>query len=172
MTKVRKQLSLETIEAGLKDSDCDVRQAAMNACQGRDVPLTVIEAGLKDSDWSVRQAAMNACVKNGYPIPVIRTIEPPETVYKKCVGDVIVCATIPETAQVRGKKGSKCRASAAHITEIIGTFGGESVGISVWDKKTTYFVGDDVLIEDYDMSDEECSQGFHFFCTIEEAKKY
>jgi hypothetical protein len=37
----------------------------MNACQGRDVPLTVIEAGLKDSDCDVRQAAMNACVKTG-----------------------------------------------------------------------------------------------------------
>ncbi len=54
---------------GLKDSDCDVRQAAMNACQGRDVPLTVIEAWLKDSDWRVRQAAMNACQAGTYRSP-------------------------------------------------------------------------------------------------------
>lgn len=30
---MKKMLSLNTIELGLKDSDCDVRQAAMIACQ-------------------------------------------------------------------------------------------------------------------------------------------
>ncbi len=75
MTKARKQLSLEMIEAWLKDSDWRVRQAAMNACQGRDVPLTVIEAGLKDSDWRVRQAAMNACQGRDVPLTVIEAVE-------------------------------------------------------------------------------------------------
>ena len=42
----RKKLSIEVIEKGLKDEDCDVRQAAMNACQGKDVPLEVIEKSL------------------------------------------------------------------------------------------------------------------------------
>ena len=144
----------------------------MNACQGREVPLEIIQAWLKDSDWRVRQAAMNACQVNGIELPIIRTLEPPKTVYKKCVGDVIVCAEIPKDAQIRGAEGHKCRASKAIITQIFGTFGGESVGISVWDKKTMYFAGDEVEIDDFDMSDEECSQGFHFFCTIEEAQKY
>ena len=43
--------SVEVIEQGLKDEDCDVRAAAMNACQGREVPVEVIEQGLKDEDW-------------------------------------------------------------------------------------------------------------------------
>ena len=169
---MRKQLSIETIERGLKDSDCDVRAAAMNACQGKDIPLDVIERWLKDSDWRVRAAAMNACQENGIEIPIIRTFEPPIKVYKKCAGNVIVVAEIPADAQVRGKFGSKCRTNKAKIVDIIGDFAGEKVGISTWDRTTTYFVDDDVEIDNFDMSDEECSTGFHFFCTIEEAKRY
>ena len=45
---MRKELTLEVIERWLKDPDCDVRAAAMNACQGKDVPLEVIERWLKE----------------------------------------------------------------------------------------------------------------------------
>ena len=34
-----KELSIETIERWLKDTDWRVRAAAMTACQGKDVPL-------------------------------------------------------------------------------------------------------------------------------------
>ena len=144
----------------------------MNACAGKDVPLEVIERGLKDSDCDVRTAAMNACQKNGIPIPVIRTFEPPLRVYKKCIGDVIVVAEIPSDAQVRGKPGQKCRTNKAKIVEVVGDFCGEQVGISIHDRTTTYFVGDEVEIDNFDYSDEECSTGYHFFCTVEEAKAY
>ncbi len=168
----KKTLDIKTIERGLKDSDCDVRAAAMNACNGKDVPLEVIERGLKDSDWRVRAAAMNAYKAKGLDLPVVRTIEPPEHVYKKCVASVIVGAEIPKDAQVRGSYGHKCRANKAIIKEIIGDYCGEKVGISVYDRTTTYRVGDEVFVEDFDMSDEECSTGFHFFCTMEEAQRY
>lgn len=138
----------------------------------KDVPLEVIERWLKDGDFDVRQAAMNACEKNGIPIPVIRRINPPEFVYKKCVGGVIVVASIPEDAQIRGKYGKKCRANKTIIKDIIGDFCGEKIGISVHDRTTAYFVDDEVYVEDFDMSDEECSTGFHFFCTKEEAERY
>ena len=164
--------SLEVIEQGLKDDDCDVRAAAMNACQGREVPLEVIEQGLKDDSWRVRAAAMNACKVNNMPIPVIRTIEPPKLVYKKCVGGIIVVASIPQDAQVRGSIGHKCRASKAVIKEIIGDLCGERVGISKYDLRTLYYAGDEVEIDNFDFSNEECSTGFHFFCTIEEARNY
>ena len=134
--------------------------------------LEVIEKWLKDDDWRVRQAAMNACQKVGIPIPTIRTVEPPQKVYKKCVGGVIVVAEIPKDAQVRGKTTGKCRTNKAKIVDIIGDFAGEKVGISIWDKTTTYFIGDDVIIDDFNMSNEECSTGFHFFCTLEQAKEY
>ncbi len=115
---------------------------------------------------------MNACQENGIPVPINRTIEPPETVYKKCVGSVIVCATIPKDAHVRGDFGKKCRASSAVVTGMLGDFCGEKVGISNYDKKTTYYEGDKVFIPDFDPSNDECSTGFHFFCTMEEAQAY
>ena len=115
---------------------------------------------------------MNACQENGISIPIIRTIEPPEKVYKKCVGGVIVVASIPADAQVRGTLNGKCRTDKATITEVIGDFCGENVGISIWDKTTTYYAGDEIFVEDFDYSEEECSTGFHFFCTKELAKNY
>ena len=167
-----REVPLEVIERWLKDDDCDVRAAAMNACQGREVPLEVIEQGLKDDSWRVRAAAMNACKVNNMPIPVIRTIEPPKLVYKKCVGGIIVVASIPQDAQVRGSIGHKCRASKAVIKEIIGDLCGERVGISKYDLRTLYYAGDEVEIDNFDFSNEECSTGFYFFCTIEEARNY
>ncbi len=172
MGKHKKNIPLEVIKRGLKDSDWRVRAAAMNACAGKDVPLEVIERWLKDSDCDVRAAAMNACKSSGIEIPLIRVIEPPNRVYKKCVGDVIVVAEIPTDAQVRGGFGRKCRTNKAKIVEIIGDFCGEPVGISIYDRTTTYYAGDEVEIEDFDYSYEECSAGFHFFCSIEEARAY
>lgn len=134
--------------------------------------LEIIEKWLKDADWRVRQAAMNACKKAGIPIPTIRTIEPPQKVYKKCVGGVIVVAEIPKDAQIRGQITGKCRTNKAKIVDIIGDFAGEKVGVSIWDKTTTYFIGDDVVIDNFDMSGEECSAGFHFFCTLKQAEDY
>ena len=54
----KKELSVEIIKRGLKDEDWRVHQAAMNACNGRDVPIEIIERWLNDVDWRVRQAAM------------------------------------------------------------------------------------------------------------------
>ena len=197
-----KELPLDVIERWLKDENCDVRVAAMNACQGReDIPLNVIERGLKDENWYVRAAAMNACQGRGNipldvierwfkdedcyvraaamnacqgreDIPLLRAFEPPEKVYKKCLGGVIVVANIPKDAQVRGKNGKKCRANKAVITDIIGEFQGEKIGISIYDKTTMYKIGDVVEIEYFDISFAECSSGFHFFCTEEEARRY
>lgn len=76
-------------------------------------------------------------------------------------------------AEVRFCKSSgKCRANKAVIEEIIGDFCGEKVGISIHDRTTEYYVGDKVYVEDFDRSDEECSTGFHFFRTKEEAEAY
>ena len=158
----------ELIERGLNDDDWCVRVVALEACQGRDVPIEWIERGMTDKKWIVRAAAMNACKSNGIPVPVIRTFEPPEQVYKQCVGGVIVVAEIPKDAQVRGNLGRKCRADKAIIKQIIGS----EVGISLYDRNTSYHVGDVIEIDNFDYSDRECSTGFHFFCAREEAEWY
>lgn len=138
----------------------------------KEISLETIERWLHAGDWRVRAATMNACQANGLPVPIIRTIEPPKLVYKKCIDGIIVVASIPDGAQVRGSIGNKCRANKAIIKEVIGDLCGEKVGISKCDLKTLYFEGDEVEVEDFDFSDEECSTGFHFFCTREEAERY
>ena len=163
-------MPIEIIEQGLKDSSWGVRQAAMNACNGREVPIEIIKKWLKDSDSDVRQAAMNAC--NGREVLVKRTFNPPTRVYKKCWNGIIVVAEIPNDAYVRGQEGCKCRASKAKIVDILGDFGGEKIGVSQYDKETCYFIGDEVEIDNFDTSFEECSTGFHFFCTEREARDY
>ena len=109
---------------------------------------------------------------NNLPVPLKRTFEPPAVVYKKCLNNVIVCAEIPVDAQVRGEEGRKCRVDKAKIIDIIGDFYGEKVGVSTYDCSALYFIGDEIEIEDFDFSDAECSTGFHFFCTKEQAEKY
>ena len=167
-----KRITLEIVERWLKDDDWRVRTAAINACLGKNVPLEIIERWLKDDEWRVRAAAMKACKEKGIAIPIIRTFDPPAEAYKKCIGGVIVCATIPADAQVRGAVGQKCRSNKAVITKIIGDLHGEKVGISTWDNVTAYYEGDEVVVEDFDMGNKECSTGFHFFCSREEAESY
>jgi len=167
-----RDIPLEFIEKRLDDSNWYVRVAALKACEGKDVPLEFIEKGLNDVDWDVREAAMSVCRKNHIKIPVSRTFTPPKLVYKKCVSDVIVVAEIPQTAHIRGAKGMKSRASEAIIVDIRGDVQGEKVGISKYDLKTIYRVGDHIVIDDFDFSNQECAAGFHFFCTLKEAKKY
>ena len=169
--KSKRDVPLDVIERGLKDADWRVRQAAMNACQGRDVPLDVIERWLKDADCDVRQAAYVLAKERGMSV-CFRTFDPPALVYKKCEAGVIVVARIPEDAEVRGTPSGKCRANKAEIVEIIGDFCGEPVGISKYDGATWYYAGDIVEVEDFDYSNAECSTGFHFFCTKEQAERY
>ena len=120
----------------------------------------------------MRQAAVNIAKERGVEIPVYRSFEPPEKVYKKCEGGAIVVASIPKDAEVRGTPDGKCRASKAVILEVIGGFCGEPAGISLHDGTVWYYAGDEVEIEDFDQSDEECSAGYHFFCTKEQAEAY
>lgn len=167
-----RDVPLDMIERGIKDDDFDVRHAAMNACQGRDVPLEVIERWLKDDDWRVRYAAMKIAKDKDVEIPPYRTFEPPKQVYKKCLNDVIVVAEIPADAEVRGKIGQKCRSNKAKIVDVIGDFCGEKIGFSLLDRTVFYMVGDEIEVENFDYSDKECSQGFHFFCSQKEAENY
>lgn len=134
--------------------------------------IETIQRWLRDEDWRVRTAAMNACKRVGIDIPVIRTIEPPERVYKKCLCGVIVVAEIPSDAQIRGTLDGECRCDKAKIVDIIGDICGEKVGISLHNLTTQYFIGDEIVIDDFDYSNQKCSTGFHFFCTKEQAESY
>ena len=179
--KSTKQLTpekrLELAKLWIRDGDWRVRQAALELVKVcADIPATEVlelaKLGIRDGDSDVRQAALELYQAHEIEIPTIRTSEPPHTVYKKCLLGVIVCATIPDDAQVRGSEGAKCRTNKAAITKVIGDVCGEPVGISWHDKRTLYYEGDEIEIEDFDYSNTECSTGFHFFYTLQEAKNY
>lgn len=171
---MRRNIPAEAIINWAKDSDLDVRFVAMKACQSRtDVPAEVIIAGTKDLDLVVRKAAIQVCQsRTDVQLPALRTFEPPDRVWKKCLSGVLVCAAIPKDAEVRGAPGEKCRSSKAEILEVVGDVCGEPVGISAYDKNTFYYAGDKVRIQNFDFSDATCAPGFHFFCTREEAENY
>ena len=89
--------------------------------------------------------------------------------WKKCRDGVIVKLRIPEDAERSHAFGRKCRAQFADVLEVIGA----EVGISSYDKKTEYRVGERVTCgkwgEDWT---QECSGGIHFFITHLEAEVY
>lgn len=173
-----RDIPLDIIKQGLDDNDFGVRAAAMGICQDLSVPFDILKQWLADDKCNVRAAAAQYIKNNNINIDIksiyvpYRVIEPPKKVYKKCMGDVIVVATIPDDAEIRGGCCNKYRANKAKIIDIIGTFGGVKVGVSIYDKRTTYFVDDEVYVDNFDLFDNECSTGFHFFCDIEQAKNY
>lgn len=158
------------IEKGIMDTDCGVKEAALYACCGRSVPSSFLEIGLGYETHTVQEASIAAYKSNNIPLPIIRTIEPPELVYKKCRGGIIVAAHIPEDAQIRGDFRGMYRSNKAVIKDIIGDIHGEKVGISLHDCKTLYYAGQEVEIKDFDFSDFVYKTGFHFFTTLEEAQ--
>ncbi len=62
---------LVIIREWLEAKNCDIREAAMEACRGRYVPLDILLKGLKDKNWHVRVAALKACVGRDIPLDII-----------------------------------------------------------------------------------------------------
>ena len=86
--------------------------------------------------------------------------------WKRC-GAVIVKLLIPAEAKRSHAFGRKCRAEYADVLEVIG---GE-VGVSDYDHKTEYRVGQRVNPDRFDENwQEECAAGIHFFITEIEAR--
>lgn len=137
-----------------------------------DMPIPYVEIGEKliSKNANVRKLAATVCDKSVQR--TVRVVEPAGQVYKKCAGGVIVIATIPADAQIRGNSSQGYRANKATIVDVIGTFCGEPVGVSLYDHAITYRIGDEVEISDYDFCYESMSTGFHFFIEYERAKAF
>jgi hypothetical protein len=91
------------------------------------------------------------------------------TGWKKCRSGVIVKVEIPDGTRRSNSTGRKCRAERVKVIEIIG---GE-VGISLWDEKTEYRIGEIVECHEWDENRwNECSGGIHFFLTKIEAEVF
>lgn len=161
----------DKIAAMLHESDRFVQMAGLYAYNaGLSIPHKAISGKLIANDVEIRRLAFRVCDKN--QLAVRRVIEPPKHVYKKCAGDVVLVARIPEDAQIRGDAKYGYRADRAVIEDVHGDFCEERVGVSLHDHSVDYKIGQEVMICDYDLGYEPMSSGFHFFTDIYQAKAY
>ena len=200
----RGELTLDFVIHCLKNNDDRVKLAIAKACTDVEVPAETVFEWLNSHEYYRQLAAAYSCAKNPavatrflgimldarnndvrrvalevaatipHP-PHYSTITPPQKVYKKCLGDVIVVAKIPDNAIVYGELSGPCRANKAEIVGIKGSFYGESVGISVYDLTTTYRVGDKIEFNDDEFNKSKTpysGPGFYFFCDETLAKIY
>ena len=93
----------------------------------------------------------------------------PLTGYKKTKEGVVITAEIPKGAIVFCINGSKCRTNLAKITDMAG----KELLHSSYDPNFEYRLGQEIEIENFNlMYNVECTSGFHFFRTREEAENY
>src|SRR5208337_43927 len=89
--------------------------------------------------------------------------------WKKCKDGVLVKLVVGDTAKRSHATGRKCRAEHVKVLEVIGA----EVGISSYDNKTEYRVGQVVRCDKWDENRwAECGGGIHFFLTRIEAERF
>ena len=91
------------------------------------------------------------------------------TGWKKCVNNVLVRLIIGKKARRSSAAGRKCRAEYVKVAEVIGA----EVGISLYDNKTEYRVGQIVRCDKWNEDRwTECGGGIHFYLTRIEAENH
>lgn len=89
--------------------------------------------------------------------------------WKRCEDDVYVELEIPKGAVVFCINGKRCRTNKAKVLSVSNGY----MGRSLYDRKFTYEVGEEIEIEDFDlMYNVEFGSGIHFFKTRKEAEEY
>ena len=119
----------------------------------------------------LENARINKSTKFSEPESIRKGIilDKPMTGYKKTNEGVIITAKIPVGAVVYSINNSKCRTNIAKIVDM----GGEEILHSRFNVTFTYKKGQKIVIKDFDLNPSaECSTGFHFFRTREEAENY
>ena len=170
--KISDMLSTDFPNTYLEEAKWRAIMDALYVCDDCAMFKDILEKGLTRGELQVRLSAAEVNAKHHVFVPYKRTFEPPSKVYKKCCDGVIMVGEIPKDAEVRGVPGEKCRTNKIKITDICGNYFGESVGVSRYDMTKQYRVGDMVEVKNFDYSDEQCSTGYHFLCTYEEAKRF
>ena len=98
-----------------------------------------------------------------------KVLDEPLTGYKKTKEGVVITAEIPKGAIVFCINGSKCRTNLAKITDMAG----KELLHSSYDSNFEYRLGQEIEIKEFNlMYNVECTSGFHFFRTREEAESY
>lgn len=139
-------LSIEVLCSWLKSDNCDLRRAAILIGRYRQL------LGCKETAL----------------LELTRTFSVPKLVYQQTLTG-LVTARIPDDAIVVGSLDGICRSNKATIVEVESPL---SFGLSIYDETTTYSPGEEIVVDDFDLSDREGSTGFHFFCSEELARHY
>jgi hypothetical protein len=94
--------------------------------------------------------------------------------WKKLAGAAIAKLLIHSDAKRSNATGRKCRAERAEVLAITDKDGNPTLsGVSQYDSKFIYRVGETVSVPDFDPDRwSECSTGIHFFITRAEAEAY
>ncbi len=123
----------------------------------------------------IRAMATEICEKRGIALPLVRDFEPPALVYLRCADNVMVTASIPRSACVKGEPGKLCVANRAFIISVSGEFFYDRVGISPFRNNPEYRLNDYVEISNFDLCaspDRRTScDGFYFYCDKEDVSK-
>ena len=89
--------------------------------------------------------------------------------WKKCRNNVLVRLQVAEKSRRSNATGRKCRAEFVEVLEVIGA----EVGISLYDEKIEYRVGQVVKCDIWNEDRwTECGGGIHFYLTREEAEAH
>jgi hypothetical protein len=161
----------KSCDGWLKGTEKEKAVALYTLIDEPNVPYVIVNRALRDNHPLVHETALILAGMHNYPAH--REFEPGIPVYKKCIGNVVVLATIPPEAEVRGDPRMEGRANLASITEVKGDFFGEPVGISFYDAVTQYRKGGFIKVDNFDYSLEDCNTtGFHFFSTFKEARNF
>ena len=89
--------------------------------------------------------------------------------WKKCRDNVLVRLQVGEKSRRSNATGRKCRAEFVEVLEVIGA----EVGISLYDEKIEYRVGQVVKCDIWNEDRwTECGGGIHFYLTREEAEAH
>ncbi len=149
------------------------KAVAMNVLKTRPtLPSVIVRSGLLSQNLLVREAAAEYYFRYGDEEKPYRTFFPADKVYKKCVGNVIVEGHIPKKATVRESACGGGRASAFITKKVHGTSFGQNIGIAFYNCKTVYRPNNIIYCTGFDASFNEHGNGFHFFNSFEEARKY
>ena len=151
-------------EADLSEADlseADLFRADLFRADLRGANLS--EADLSDADLFRAKLSEADLMRLG------KILDEPITGYKKSREGNIITATIPAGAIVFCINNSKCRTNKARIIDMEGA----KLLHSQYDVNFEYRLFQDINIKDFNlMYNIECTSGFHFFKTREEAEKY
>ena len=125
--------------------------------------------GWEDMRANLKCANLGGANLEGEDFRLGKILTEPLTGYKKTKEGVVITAEIPKGAIVFCINGSKCRTNLAKITDMAG----KELLHSSYDPNFEYRLGQEIEIENFNlMYNVECTSGFHFFRTREEAENY